>query len=157
MRANETLGLRADEEPPGRGDSSTQVAEHGSGSAEGSKLAFAVSERALDEHASVLNVEGELDLAAAPSLKWALTDVLRAGATQLVVDLSRVTFIDSTALGVLVGAHRSLTAGARMAIACRHPDVLNIFELTGLDATFDIFPTFEDALAYARGDAIPAD
>jgi hypothetical protein len=35
--------------------------------------------------------------------------------------------------------------------------VLNIFELTGLDATFDIFPTLEDALAYARGDAIAAD
>jgi len=156
MRANETFGQRADQDVKDMVDASAHSPEDAPGPEE-SKLSFAVTERALDEHTSVLNVEGELDLAAAPSLKWALADVTQAGATQLVVDLSRVTFIDSTALGVLVGAHRSLSAGARLAIACRHPDVLNIFELTGLDATFDIFPTFEDALAYARGDAIAAD
>jgi len=156
MRANETFGLRAGEDLQKVVDATTHAPEDASGAEEG-KLAFAVTERSLDEHTSVLNVEGELDLAAAPSLKWALADIVQAGATQLVVDLSRVTFIDSTALGVLVGAHRSLSAGARLAIACRHPDVLNIFELTGLDATFDIFPTLEDALAYARGDAIAAD
>jgi anti-sigma B factor antagonist len=156
MRADETFGLRAGEDLQEIVDASTHAAEDAPGSEDG-KLAFAVSERALDERTSVLNVEGELDLAAAPSLKWALADVVQAGATRLVVDLTRVTFIDSTALGVLVGAHRSLSAGARLAIACRHPDVLNIFELTGLDATFDIFPTLEDALAHVRGDAIAAD
>jgi anti-sigma B factor antagonist len=121
------------------------------------KVTFAISQRDLDPKTSVLSVEGELDLASAPKLKWALADVIDAGATQLVVDLSRVSFIDSTALGVLVGVHRSLSAGTRMGIACSHPDVLNIFELTGLDATFDIFSTFDDALAYARGGAVAAD
>ena len=58
---------------------------------------------------------------------------------------------------MLVGAHRNLSAGGRLSIACSHPDVLNIFELTGLDATFDIFPTFDDALAHARGGAVAAD
>jgi anti-sigma B factor antagonist len=156
MRANDTFGLHADDDVKEMVAASGRSPDDASGADE-SKLAFSVTERALDQRTSVLNVEGELDLAAAPSLKWALADVVQAGATQLVVDLSRVTFIDSTALGVLVGAHRSLSAGARLAITCRHPDVLNIFELTGLDATFDIFPTFEDALAYARGDAIAAD
>jgi anti-sigma B factor antagonist len=156
MHANETFGLRAGEDLQEMVDAATHAPKDASG-AEGGKLAFAVTERSLDERTSVLNVEGELDLAAAPSLKWALADLVQAGATQLVVDLSRVTFIDSTALGVLVGAHRSLSAGSRLAIACRHPDVLNIFELTGLDATFDIFPTLEDALAYARGDATASD
>jgi anti-sigma B factor antagonist len=156
MHANESFGLHAGEDLQEIVEASTQASGNASDSQE-STLAFAVSERALDERTSVLNVEGELDLAAAPSLKWALADVMQAGTTQLVVDLSRVTFIDSTALGVLVGAHRSLSAGARLAIACQHPDVLNIFELTGLDATFDIFPTLEDALAFARGDAIAAD
>ncbi len=122
-----------------------------------SRIRFAISERQLDERTRVLGVEGELDLASAPQLKWALADTLGAGASQLVLDLSLVTFIDSTALGVLVGTHRSLAAGERLAIACSHPDVLNIFELTGLDATFDIFSTFDDALAYARGGAPAAD
>jgi anti-sigma B factor antagonist len=121
------------------------------------KITFAINERQLDERASVLGVEGELDLASAPKLKWALADVLDTGASQLVIDLSRVTFIDSTALGVMVGAHRSLRPGTRMAIVCSHPDVLNIFELTGLDATFEIFSTFDDALTFARGGAVAAD
>jgi anti-anti-sigma factor len=72
------------------------------------------------------------------------------------VDLSLVTFIDSTALGVLVGVKKNLSPGAKLAITCTHPDVLNIFELTGLDATFDIFPNFDDALAFVRGSAAAA-
>ena len=119
-------------------------------------VAFAVIRRELDEHTGVLSVEGELDLASAPSLKWALTDLLAAGHDQVVVDLTLVTFIDSTALGVLVGVKKNLTPGARLAITCTHPDVLNIFELTGLDGTFDIFPAFDDALAFVRGSAAAA-
>lgn len=105
----------------------------------------------LDGHPSVLAVDGELDLTSAPSLKWALTDLLDAGATELVVDLSRVSFIDSTALGVLVGIQMGLSADARLAIACGDANVLKIFELTGLDGTFDIFATLDDALAHVRG------
>jgi anti-sigma B factor antagonist len=119
-------------------------------------VAFAVIRRELDEHTGVLSVEGELDLASAPSLKWALTDILDAGHDQVVVDLSLVTFIDSTALGVLVGVKKNLSPGAKLAIACTHPDVLNIFELTGLDATFDLFSNFDDALAFVRGSAAAA-
>jgi anti-sigma B factor antagonist len=118
-----------------------------------SSIAFAVSQRELDEHTSVLAVEGELDLTSAPSLKWALSDVLDAGRSRLVVDLSLVTFIDSTALGVLVGAQRSFPAGTRLAVVCTHVAVLRIFELTGLDGAFHIFPTFDGALEYVRGSA----
>jgi anti-sigma B factor antagonist len=119
-------------------------------------VAFAVIHRELDEHTGVLSVEGELDLASAPSLKWALTDILDAGHDQVVVDLSLVTFIDSTALGVLVGVKKNLSPGAKLAITCTHPDVLNIFELTGLDATFDLFSNFDDALTFVRGSAAAA-
>jgi anti-sigma B factor antagonist len=119
-------------------------------------VSFAVIQRELDKHASVLSVEGELDLASAPSLKWALTDILDAGHDQVILDLMLVSFIDSTALGVLVGVKKHLSAGARLAIVCTHPDVLNIFELTGLDATFDIFANFDDALAFVRGSAAAA-
>jgi anti-sigma B factor antagonist len=119
-------------------------------------IAFAVIRRELDEHTGALSVEGELDLASAPSLKWALTDILAAGHDKVVVDLSLVTFIDSTALGVLVGVKKNLNPGAKLAITCTHPDVLNIFELTGLDAAFDIFPNFDDALAFVRGSAAAA-
>jgi anti-sigma B factor antagonist len=124
----------------------------GAASDEGS-LSFEVSHRELDSSTSVVRVEGELDLASAPTLKWALTDVLAAGVTHIVVDLAPVTFIDSTALGVLVGFNRGLTGGARLAIAGTEGDVLNIFELTGLDSTFEMFSTLDDALAWVRGSA----
>ncbi|HYM53872.1 MAG TPA: STAS domain-containing protein [Solirubrobacteraceae bacterium] len=125
-------------------------------STNGSPIAFAISQRQLDARTGVLAVEGELDLSTAPSLKWALADLIDAGNGHVVVDLSLVTFIDSTALGVLVGANRGLGAGRRLAVVCTHAAVLRIFELTGLDGTFHIFPTLDRALAHVRGSAAPA-
>jgi anti-sigma B factor antagonist len=97
--------------------------------------AFAISRRELDEHTSVLTVAGELDLSSAPDLKWALADALDMGRGQVVVDLSLVTFLDSTALGVLVGVQRRLSSGTQLAIVCADANVLRIFELTGLIGT----------------------
>jgi anti-sigma B factor antagonist len=81
-----------------------------------------------------------------------LLDALHAGSSRLVVDLSLVTFLDSTTLGVLVGITRRLEEGARMAIVCTRPNVLRIFEFSGLDGTFAIFSTLDEALVHARGD-----
>jgi anti-sigma B factor antagonist len=131
-----------------RADISTQ--------SEASPVAFGIVQRAVDERISVVAVEGELDLARAPSLKWALIDSLEAGQNQLVVDLSPTTFMDSTGLGVLVGVNRSLTAEARLAIVCARANLLKIFELSGMDGAFAIFPTLEEALAYVRGQAAGA-
>lgn len=113
--------------------------------------AFGIIQSEPDERTSVVALEGELDLGRAPNLKWALVDSVDAGCRQLVVDLSRVTFMDSTALGVLVGVNRSLAIGARLAIVCVHANVLKIFELSGMDGSFAIYPTLDQALAYVRG------
>lgn len=115
-----------------------------------------ISKRELDKCTSVVSVGGDLDLASAPELKWTLVDLLRTGHSRIVLDLSLVTFMDSTAVGVLVGFNRTLGDGARLAIACPRPDVLNIFEITGLDGVFEIFATVEEALGYATGSAASA-
>lgn len=99
----------------------------------------------------MITVEGELDLFTAPSLKQMLVDALHAGSSRVVVDLSLVTFIDSTTLGVLVGVTRRLEDGGRLAIVCTRPNVRKIFEFSGLDGTFAIFSTLDEALAHARG------
>ena len=112
---------------------------------------FGIVQRPLDERTTVVAVEGELDLARAPSLKWALIDALEAGRNKLVVDLSPTEFMDSTGLGVLVAVNRSLTAEARLAIVCPRANLMKIFELSGMDGAFAIFPTLEEALAYVRG------
>jgi anti-sigma B factor antagonist len=116
-----------------------------------SPSAFGVSQREPEHLTSLVSVEGELDLATAPRLKWVLIDALEAGCRKLVVDLSLVSFIDSTALGVLVGVKRRLDADARLAVVCARPEVLKIFEFSGMDGAFAIFPTVDEALAYTRG------
>ena len=112
---------------------------------------FVIGEHQLAHDTTVLSVEGELDLASAPDLKWALGDLQASAARHVVVDLAKVSFIDSTALGVLVGAQRALREGIRMAIACDDENVLRIFELTGLDCMFEIAPTLDQALEYVQG------
>jgi anti-sigma B factor antagonist len=113
--------------------------------------AFGIIQSEPDEHTAVVALEGEIDLGRAPSLKWALVDSVDAGRKQLVVDLTNVTFMDSTALGVLVAVKRSLDSDARLAVVCVHPNVLKIFELSGMDGTFPIFPALAEALAHTRG------
>jgi anti-sigma B factor antagonist len=113
---------------------------------------FGLIRHDLDDRTSLISVAGELDLSNAPELKWTLLDSRDAGHSQLVLDLSRSTFMDSTALGVLIGVNRSLGSGGRMAIACARSDVLHIFELSGMDSVFSIFATLGEALAYIQGD-----
>jgi anti-sigma B factor antagonist len=117
---------------------------------------FAIIDSDVDETTSVVAVRGELDLTTAPRLKWMLHDLLEAGRTKQVVDLTETTFMDSTALGVLVGVNRSLVEGARLAIVCSRPNVLRIFELSGMDGVFTIVPTLDEALQHARGQAAKA-
>jgi anti-sigma B factor antagonist len=115
------------------------------GVSEGAKVVFAVTQRTV-EGALVLAIEGELDLASAPSLKWELAEALAAGPKRVILDLSGVSFIDSTALGVLVTARRGLAPGARLVLSGARADVLAVFELTGLDSTFEIVPSLAEAV-----------
>ena len=117
---------------------------------------FGIIDNDIDQTTSVVAVRGELDLTTAPRLKWMLHDLLEAGRTKQVVDLTETTFMDSTALGVLVGVNRSLGEGMRLAIVCSRPNVLKIFELSGMDGVFTIVPTLDEALEYARGRAAKA-
>jgi anti-sigma B factor antagonist len=118
--------------------------------------AFAIRQRELDERATLVAVQGELDLSTAPRLKWELIDQLRTAPGGLVLDLSLATFMDSTALGVLVSVSRGLERGQRLAIVCPRADILKIFELAGLDEMFSIFPTLEEALGDVWRPAAPA-
>jgi anti-sigma B factor antagonist len=115
-----------------------------------SSTAFGISLSELDKRTSVISVEGELDLSTAPRLKWMLVDALEGGHSLLVIDLTGATFMDSTALGVLIAVKRGLDKEARMAIVCARSNVLKIFQFAGMDGLFAISPTLDEALAYAR-------
>jgi anti-sigma B factor antagonist len=104
----------------------------------------------VDGRWTVVALKGDLDLSSAPSLKWALADLLDRGHSQLVIDLSQVGFMDSTALSVLVVVKRSLPDDGLLTLAAASPGILKLFEVTGLDQAFNLFSTVDDALAYLR-------
>jgi anti-sigma B factor antagonist len=80
-----------------------------------------------------VRVSGELDLQAAPALKEALITVIGEGHLDVVVDMTDVTFLDSTALGVLAGRYRELRArGGSIAVICNNPNVLETLEIAGV-------------------------
>lgn len=79
-------------------------------------------------------VAGEVDYGTASQLRSALVDLAHEARTEVVVDLSSVTFIDSTALSVLVQAKQRFdSAGQRMSVTGTQPRVARVLELAGLD------------------------
>jgi anti-sigma B factor antagonist len=104
------------------------------------------------EAVAVVDVEGEVDIYSAPQFKEVLLQGIEGGASRIIVDLAKVTFIDSTALGVLVsGAKRVRPQNGTLDIVCADDNITRIFEITGLDRIFGIYPTREDALNVATG------
>ncbi|MGI8710473.1 MAG: STAS domain-containing protein [Acidimicrobiales bacterium] len=97
---------------------------------------------------SVLAVGGEVDVATAPRLRQQLIALVNDGHHRIVVDLDAVDFIDSTGLGVLIGAlKRVRTHDGDMALVCTDPRVLKVFEITGLLAVFAVHPSVDTAIS----------
>ncbi len=107
-----------------------------------------VDQLQVGERAVVLGLHGELDLSSAPQLKSTLCDLLSSGRDRLVLDLTRVGFMDSTALGVMIGVQRRLDDDARLAIAAPAQPVLRVLEMSGLATGLRVFDTREAALDY---------
>jgi anti-sigma B factor antagonist len=113
---------------------------------------FALSEESLGEGRHVVAVRGEIDLFTAPELKKTLADAIENGASRVVVDLSETTFLDSTALGVLIGAVKRLRGrDGQLVIVNTDANIAKTFEITGLDQIFTILGTRDDAVAALDG------
>jgi anti-sigma B factor antagonist len=93
-----------------------------------------------DDDAATLVASGEIDLASSPGLRQELQDLIDAGARRVVVDLSAVTFIDSSGLGVLVGVLNRLddVGGGTLELCGLTGPVRKVFEITGLHEVFTI-------------------
>lgn len=89
--------------------------------------------------APVIAVRGEVDVATAPQLREHLQRVIADGSSTVVLDLLGVTFLDSTALGVVVGAHkRCRELGGELRVVVADPRLVKIFEITGLTGVLTI-------------------
>lgn len=110
---------------------------------------FDIKTEQLSGDTYVISLTGEVDLYTAPEFKQQLLEVIGQDAKEVVVDFSGTTFIDSTTLGVLVGGVKRLrTNEGQLSLVCSDRNITKIFEITGLDKVFTIYPT--------RGEAVSA-
>ncbi|MFI6089011.1 STAS domain-containing protein [Streptomyces sp. Je 1-332] len=96
----------------------------------------------------VVTPVGELDHHTADLLREPLEACLDDGFSRLVVDCSRLEFMDSTGLNVLLGARlKAEAAGGGVHLAGMLPVVARVFEITGAEAVFTVHETLAEALA----------
>lgn len=110
---------------------------------------FYISEGVTCDDTAVLVVGGEIDYEASPQLRERIAQHLKVDKRRLVLDLSWATFIDSTAIGVLMGAVARLreTGGGPLGVVCTHERVLQVFEITGLDNMVALYRSRDEALS----------
>ena len=88
----------------------------------------------------IVDMVGEIDLNAVARIRDTLGDLTKAASPQIVVNLAGATYIDSSGLGVLMGARRdALKGGGRLALCGMTKDVRMVFELTRLNKFFEIY------------------
>jgi anti-sigma B factor antagonist len=109
---------------------------------------FSSSHSRLREGLGLVELTGEVDIYTAPRFKEDLVAVIDDEAVDVIVDLAGVTFIDSTALGVLIsGVKRLHEVDGRLLIVATTRPVVRILAITGLDKVLNVYPSREDALA----------
>ena len=99
---------------------------------------------------TIVEVGGEIDVYTAPRLREQLVELVADGKYHLVVDMEKVDFLDSTGLGVLVGAlKRVRTHQGSLALVCTEERLLKIFRITGLAKVFPIYDSPASAASSA--------
>jgi len=117
-------------------------------------IEFGIEDRRVADGIHLVAVTGEIDLFTAPEFKQRMGTPIEEGVGRLIVDLSGTTFIDSSSLGVLIGAHRRLKQrNGSLVVVCDNDTIVKTFKITGLDGVFTLVRSLDDAL---DGDAVGA-
>ena len=113
-----------------------------------SAIGFDVRTAQLTPSTYVVSVTGEIDAFTSPALERELQWVLGDGASNVVVDMGEVSFLDSTALRVMLDAiPRFSKRGGNLVLVSDDHRILRTLEITGLDTRFKIEPRLEEAIA----------
>jgi anti-sigma B factor antagonist len=118
------------------------------------QLDATVTTAKVGEDAYVIALQGELDLYSTPRLLAELEALVPDG-PEIVLDLTGVTFIDSTALGaILLGARKLRQAGGGIAIVSPGATTTKLLSMVGIDRVVPVFDTNERALEYLVGSVV---
>ena len=111
-------------------------------------MALDVQTRQADNGATVVAPTGRLDVAGAPALKDAISEVVKIGQPRIVIDMEGVSFVDSTGLGSVIAALKQIRGSqGELRLAAPNQQVRVVLELTTLDRVFPYYATVEEALA----------
>lgn len=110
----------------------------------------------LDEGRSVVELVGELDVYSAQRLREALDQLPPEGRRRVAIEMSRLDFLDSSGLGVLVGAmKRAQALGGGLCLVGAQERVLKTFRITGLVRVIPAFAGLEEALTWLDDQQAP--
>lgn len=105
-----------------------------------------ISTRSTNAELRVLDIEGEIDVYTSTQLKETIVSTIGEGIKFIVMNLSKVEYLDSTGLGVLIGALKHLREKqGNLIIVSPSMRIMRIFEITGLYKIFSIYQTEEEA------------
>lgn len=94
----------------------------------------------------VFKLRGSLDLATAPTVRAALSEAAEQGSHDVIVDLTQLEFLDSTGLGVLIGAHRrTIERGGSFRLIVSDGPISRLLNITGLITVFSVYRSIENA------------
>jgi len=103
--------------------------------------------RPLDESAYLIALAGDFDLHSGPEFERRVLEALGRGASELLIDLTEVSFIDSTTIGILMRTRKRLAPlGGRVFVVTADRNILRLFEITALDRMFEIYSTRDEAM-----------
>lgn len=110
-------------------------------------MELGIDVREVGSHA-IVDVKGEIDVYTAPKLREKLIELVSEGSYNVIVNLEGVDFLDSTGLGVLVGALKRVKAhDGSLSLICSQDKILKIFKITGLTKVFSIHSSEQEATA----------
>ena len=109
---------------------------------------FKVSSTPFEPKASLLRIEGEIDVATASKMKEAFESLFAKGVYRIVLDIEKITFIASAGLGCLLTARDVILKHAgNLILAGKNPKVVEVFELLGIASLLRFAPTLDGARA----------
>lgn len=99
------------------------------------------------ESSYLIALAGDFDLHSGPEFERRVLEAIGRGATELLIDLTEVSFIDSTTIGILMRTRKRLAPiGGRVQVVTADRNILRLFEITALDRMFEIYPSRAEAL-----------
>jgi len=106
-----------------------------------------IIQRAVDEQTIIIALDGVLNAATADQLKQAFRQVAEAGVRTVVLDMSKVRFVDSAGLAALIAGSKMLGGGSHcLQLAALQPQAQMLFRLTMFDKVFSVHQDVPSAL-----------